>query len=853
MKAGKAGIWLGIASACLVITLALVVSQETSPGDISAVHAISAGIEGDDCALCHGDSPSELRGACAACHAAIEAQVANATGFHGGLRDPGRCGACHSEHHGAEFELAGAGAFALAGVPDRAAYAHEALGFELGGDHTSGLACRACHEHADSALLPKGAHRFLGESQACASCHDDPHQGRLPDCRSCHGETEPFELVAEFEHPSTFALVGVHAKASCIDCHAPGTAYAIEAGGSETSTRPARACDACHASPHSAPFVEAVAVRLAAQGVAARLDAQGVAARLDAHSDVAARLDAQGNVAARLAAQGNDAARLDAQGTVAARLDAHDVDPARLDAPVGSACAACHPLDGGPFTRALPLAAADHAASGFPLTLPHDKAACTDCHARLDPAPGHAGAFADYRAAHPGRGPEDCAACHADPHGGQFDVGAYATDGCLACHARESFDPQHFGVAEHARTDFALTGRHADAACESCHAQVGNAPRQFRDTDTRCSACHTDAHAGFFARSAIDDAAQARADDCATCHTTTSFAVLASAEFDHTRWTGYELVGAHARSECATCHGARATPDERGRSFGVVAETFPGSRDDCATCHVDAHGGFFERQPSAPACAACHDPHAFEAAADDFDHARWTGFVLEGAHARATCATCHATAAISASESAPLAAPSAVRVTLHAGQGSFQDCATCHVDVHAGAFDGPGRPRNVTGRAGCARCHSTESFDELLPGGFDHATWTGFELMGAHARAECASCHPRERDAPPDARSFARAAGTRCQDCHSDPHAGQFAREAVTDCAACHATAPDFLALDFDHQRDSRFALDTTHARLECSACHVPWPLPGGGTAVRYKPLGVVCGDCHDARGGLRK
>jgi hypothetical protein len=43
--------------------------------------------------------------------------------------------------------------------------------------------------------------------------------------------------------------------------------------------------------------------------------------------------------------------------------------------------------------------------------------------------------------------------------------------------------------------------------------------------------------------------------------------------------------------------------------------------------------------------------------------------------------------------------------------------------------------------------------------------------------------------------------------------------------------------------------LDDEHAGLACSACHKPQPVRGWGTAVRYKPLGTVCGDCHDPRG----
>ncbi|MCY2961929.1 MAG: hypothetical protein NTY35_17365 [Planctomycetota bacterium] len=782
MKPGKAGLWVGIASACLAISLALWDTRAASPGPISSVHAISAGIDGDDCEVCHGGSPAELRAACAACHADVEAQVANSTGFHGTLSEAARCGRCHSEHHGAEFELAGAGAFALAGVSDRSKYAHEALGFELSGDHTRGLACRACHENADAVLLADGAHRFLGESQACASCHDDPHAGKLADCRSCHGETEPFAKVAEFQHPATFALAGAHGRAGCVACHPRGTEFAIEAGGSEEATRPARTCEACHASPHAAPFVQAVAARLSVQA--------------------------------------------------------------------GASCVGCHTIEGGSFQRALPLSPADHAATGFALDPPHDQAACTSCHPRLAAPGAHAEAFADYRVSHPGRSPDACAACHADPHGGQFGAGPFAEKGCLACHARERFDPPTFGVEQHALTKFALTGRHADAACRDCHPQVGREPRAFHGTDTRCSACHADAHAGFFAQSAADPEARGRAEDCSACHTTSSFSGASSASFDHARWTGYPLVGAHAESRCDACHARRSVADDRGRSFGTVAESYPGPRDDCATCHVDPHGGFFARRPEAPACTTCHTPHGFEVARGDFDHARWAGFALEGAHGRAACDACHAPRATDASVIGPGSVVPATRRTIHAGDGSFQECSTCHADVHAGVFDGPGRPRNVTGRASCARCHSTDSFAVPLPGAFDHATWTRFELTGAHSKAECASCHPRDGAATAQAATYGRAPGTRCADCHADPHAGQFARGGSTDCAQCHATAPSFLALDFDHQHDARFALDTTHAKLACSACHVPWPLPGGGSAVRYKPLGVVCGDCHAARRG---
>jgi hypothetical protein len=78
-------------------------------------------------------------------------------------------------------------------------------------------------------------------------------------------------------------------------------------------------------------------------------------------------------------------------------------------------------------------------------------------------------------------------------------------------------------------------------------------------------------------------------------------------------------------------------------------------------------------------------------------------------------------------------------------------------------------------------------------------------------------------------------------DCHRDPHAGQLG----VGCASCHDAARPFAQVAFDHQRDTRFALDAMHARLACGACHQPVTLATGERVVRYKPLGTSCGDCH--------
>ena len=101
-------------------------------------------------------------------------------------------------------------------------------------------------------------------------------------------------------------------------------------------------------------------------------------------------------------------------------------------------------------------------------------------------------------------------------------------------------------------------------------------------------------------------------------------------------------------------------------------------------------------------------------------------------------------------------------------------------------------------------------------------------------------------------RTWAPAAGPQCSDCHANPHAGQFEEDGKTACSSCHAGAASFSDLAFDHERDSRFALGEAHQPLTCSACHTPFVTDDGVEAVRYKPLGTECTDCHVVRGEKR-
>lgn len=671
-----------------VAAIALVDGGRTSPGTLSGVHGQLPELQGRlGCAQCHGGWFSSMASACLDCHEPIAHQLDAGTGLHGTLGSAGRrCAECHSDHNGESFALVGRHSFARAGVPDPERFDHALVGFEMGGRHLE-LDCSACHEQADADLLLPGQRRFLGLSQSCASCHDDPHQGAMRiGCAECHTQASFDEHLAR-GHGAHLPLVGAHAALDCRACHAAGSVHGLEALLSGRARPAARACLDCHASPHGASF-------------------------------------ARGNAAfARSSLE--------------------------------TSCVACHAHEHTSFRDPrLELTPAQHAASGFPLEPPHQNLSCAQCH-----APELA-----FEARHPGRRPQDCASCHADPHGGQFDDGPFAAQGCIACHQVHAFEPHRFDAGLHARTAFPLEHSHLAVACETCHSlPEQGGPRAFVGTSPRCDACHADAHRGFFEQRGVEERG-----DCARCHIPSTFADVAEGAFDHGHWTSFPILGAHEQEGCAACHARSSEAEPTGRTFGRASERFT----PVPAVHVPADLG--------------------------------------------------------------------------------ETCSACHRDPHQGRFDAPGLPVLLGERAGCVRCHGSDSFRDL-PHGFDHGVWTGFALEGAHARAACSACHEPLRRPDAAGRTWGAARGTACAECHVDPHAGQFAFQGRTDCSSCHRDTNHFRRLSFDHDWDSRFPLDGSHRGLDCAACHRPTRI-GDATVVRYKPLGTACTDCHGTQeGSLRR
>jgi hypothetical protein len=182
------------------------------------------------------------------------------------------CDDCHTDPHLGQFRLL---------KPARAcADCHRVTGFKPSGfDHNAAserawplngqhakIACDKCH--VKTAIIGKTeATRYRTTVRRCLLCHQDPHEGAYREaarlighsraeetslvgadeasadettCEFCH-EERSWQSV-RFDHSSTgYPLLGLHAKAACVDCHKP-----------DSTEAPSRNCADCHRDPHGA-------------------------------------------------------------------------------------------------------------------------------------------------------------------------------------------------------------------------------------------------------------------------------------------------------------------------------------------------------------------------------------------------------------------------------------------------------------------------------------------------------------------------------------------------------------------------------------------------------------------------
>lgn len=255
------------------------------------------------------------------------------------------------------------------------------------------------------------------------------------------------------------------------------------------------------------------------------------------------------------------------------------------------------------------------------------------------------------------------------------------------------------------------------------------------------------------------------------------------------------LTTSHSKYEndCAKCHYAF-----KKRSQNSL----------CLNCHKEVdvdfksnhglHGisGFIKEKP----CKSCHTDHKgrdfniIHLDKETFSHDE-TGFLLAGAHARASvaCEACHQLG------KKYRAAPN--------------DCLGCHAnnDIHKEQLG-----------TNCISCHKETFWKDTY---FDHKK-TRFSLEGKHQKVACNACHTNEtyKNTPID-----------CNACHliNDIHASTRGQH----CEQCHSVE-DWKKIFYDHSQKTKFILKGRHAELKCDSCHQ-------GNLFNEKKLGSACSDCH--------
>ena len=454
-----------------------------------------------------------------------------------------RCDSCHFDEHRGELGRECQRCHNEAAWKPVPKFDHQATSYPLRGRHKA-VRCADCHPKVEDEErpAPSGLRSFMQmtgiDHASCASCHDDPHEGKLgARCASCHTETSWHVIAAagggdrKFHSRTRYPLEGAHLSVACRSCHGPFPGSPARFRGLAFGS-----CSDCHADAHVGQLVP----RAAGTG---------------------------GAVAG--GAGGNRRAAAD--------------------------CAACH--DTGSFSPPR-FEAERHAATRFPLDGAHEATACRGCHpldarleARVQPAVRaklereHRPLLVSTAVLRPMRWPNLCSTCHKDVHQGQFAARMESSD-CGGCHRTTSFSDLAFNHDRDSR--FPLTGAHRAAACASCHQREpirpGGPPTvRYASVTTTCGGCHTDTHQGQFSQP-VGAAGSAR--DCGFCHDTDRFSRTRFAHNDQ-QFTTFPLRGRHADLACKACH----RPVQIGP--GLLVVRYRPLRRTCAGCHVDFHNGDF--------------------------------------------------------------------------------------------------------------------------------------------------------------------------------------------------------------------------------------------------------------------
>ncbi len=412
-----------------------------------------------ECEACHkGAATGRFVGLSTECYSCHQQDFKTAVPDHSAF--PTQCQSCHSMDtwFGAKFN-------------------HLAVtGFALTGMHAT-LECTACHID----------NKFKGTPAACYSCHQTEFmattsprhaQAGLPhDCAICH--TTANWLNAKFDHAgyTGYALTGMHATVSCIQCHTGGKfnntpvdCYSCHKADFNGTTNPNHVssgmptdCSICHSTNGWSP------------------------ASFDHSKTTFPLTGAHLTVACSQCHVNNNYTTLPTDCFGCHKNDYNVTNnPNHATAGFPTTCATCH------NTSSWAGAVFDHSKTPFPLTGAHVTVACTLCHIN--------NVFAGT--------PTDCYSCHKSDYNGTTNPN-HTTAGfpttCATCHTTTAwtgatfnhtwFPTNHGGANGVCATCHTNSADYSVFTCTNCHGKTSTDQRHngingYVYNSVNCYACH---------------------------------------------------------------------------------------------------------------------------------------------------------------------------------------------------------------------------------------------------------------------------------------------------------------------------------------------------------------------------
>ena len=505
-----------------------------APGELSKAHASLEGL--NNCGQCHSGNQRFTKTKCLECHKEIQENINNHKGFHASSDvSEKECAVCHNEHHGKNFDILNL---------NKKKFNHSKTGFELKGRHQRND-CNACHQAkfiSDPKLKNKPG-TYLGLSSKCLNCHSDFHQGKLSEkCSECHN-FESFKNAIGFDHGKTkYPLLGKHRTLACVKCHKTE----VIKGNYVQSFKDLvfNNCTGCHKDVHDNKLGKDCKKCHTEESFHFSknmnpFDHDKTDFKLiGRHKSVDCKMcHKSGKMTDPLKHQRCDGCHADFHNNeflengvepdcnnchtnngfpqTTFTIERHSLKFKLEEAHLATSCKVCHSKDGKWSFRKMGKTCVschenihknfmqekyipnqncktchnqrswrninfDHTQTNFKLEGTHTKIACGECHFAKNELGVRTQRFKGN--------PKECASCHKEPHGGQFEVEG-KTD-CTRCHGMEKFSKRIF---EHSSSRFKLEGKHARLQCDECHKYIINEKgkyRQYKFDDITCAKCH---------------------------------------------------------------------------------------------------------------------------------------------------------------------------------------------------------------------------------------------------------------------------------------------------------------------------------------------------------------------------